>query len=349
MPNSYVSAALLDRISSRKRKKEVRKIEMLLGTSTRDVELATIEIAEINGTFSMPVEVTKVEKGELLLLDNPNYQETIERNPHLAGVVMHDVDTKSRLPVHIILGAGEYTKLKTTSAPKIGEPGQPVAKLTRFAWTIMSSGKEPLDVTNMLLTQTSHADYEELCRLDVLGLADTPSNDQGSVYAEFKEELVRDEEGWYEASLPWRGNHPTLPNNREGSMRRLDGLNKRLARQGLTAEYEKIIEEQKEAGVVEKAEQTSVGDREFYTPHKPVVRATAESTKLRIVYDASARAYDGAPSLNDCLHAGPPLQNKLWSVLTRGRFNPVAVTGDLQKAFLQVRVKESDRDAMRFH
>lgn len=47
--------------------------------------------------------------------------------------------------------------------------------------------------------------------------------------------------------------------------------------------------------------------REFYIPHKPVVREIAESTKLRIVYDASARAHDNAPSLNDCLHAGSPL------------------------------------------
>lgn len=54
----------------------------------------------------------------------------------------------------------------------------------------MSSGKEPLDVTNVLLTQTSHVDYEELCRLNVLGLSDTPPNDQSSVYAEFKEHLV---------------------------------------------------------------------------------------------------------------------------------------------------------------
>ena len=35
-------------------------------------------------------------------------------------------------------------------------------------------------------------------------------------------------------------------------------------------------------------------------------------------------------------------------MLVRGRFNPVAVTGDIQKAFLQVRVREDDRDAMRF-
>ena len=79
------------------------------------------------------------------------------------------------------------------------------------------------------------------------------------------------------------------------------------------------------------------------------MRATAESTKLRIVYDASARAFNSAPSLNDCLNTGPPLQNKLWSVLVRGHFNPVAITGDLQKAFLAVRVKEIDRNAMHFH
>ena len=35
--------------------------------------------------------------------------------------------------------------------------------------------------------------------------------------------------------------------------------------------------------------------------------------------------------------------------MVRGRFNPIALSGDLQKAFLQVRIRESDRDAMRFH
>lgn len=154
--SSYASAALLDRISSIEHKKEVRKIEMLLGASTREVELATIAISDVNRKFSMPVEVTKVDKGELLILENPKYREVIERNPHLSGVVMNDVDTKSRLPVHIILGAGDFAKLKTESVPKIGEPGQPVAELTKFGWIIMSPGKEPLDLTNLLLTQTSH-------------------------------------------------------------------------------------------------------------------------------------------------------------------------------------------------
>lgn len=125
---------------------------MLLGTSTREVELATIEIGDVNGKFKMAVEVTKVDKGELLFLDNPNYEETIAKNPHLSGVIINDQDKKSRLPVHLILGAGEYAKLKKESAPKVGKPGEPVAELTKFGWIIMSPGKEALDVTSMLVT-----------------------------------------------------------------------------------------------------------------------------------------------------------------------------------------------------
>lgn len=75
--SSYTSAALLDHISSIRHKNEVRKIEMLLGASTTEVVLATITISGVNRKFSMPVEVTKVGKGELVILENPKYQEVI--------------------------------------------------------------------------------------------------------------------------------------------------------------------------------------------------------------------------------------------------------------------------------
>ena len=70
---------------------------------------------------------------------------------------------------------------------------------------------------------------------------------------------------------------------------------------------------------------------------------------LQVVYDASARAYDGLPSLNECLNTGPPLQNELWNVIVRNRFHPIAVAGDMRKDFLQISVKEAERDALRFH
>lgn len=76
---SYASAKLLDRISSGKRKKEVRKIEMLLGTSTREVELAMIEISDINRKFSMPVEVNRVDKGSCFSFQTKDGERTENR------------------------------------------------------------------------------------------------------------------------------------------------------------------------------------------------------------------------------------------------------------------------------
>ena len=73
--------------------------------------------------------------------------------------------------------------------------------------------------------------------------------------------------------------------------------------------------------------------------------------KLRIVYDASARATPDSPSLNECLHSGASLQHKLWDVVQQRAF-PVMISADIRQAFLQIlyeRVRENDRDALRFH
>ena len=128
----------------------------------------------------------------------------------------------------------------------------------------------------------------------------------------------------------------------------MDSLLRKLRRSDGLTEYDAVIQDQLSEGVVEKAP-TAVAGIEFYIPHRAIVREMAETTKLRVVYDASARAFESAPSLNECLHAGPPLQNQLWSVLTRNRFHAVAVAGDIRKAFLQVRIRETERDALRFH
>ena len=249
--------------------------------------------------------------------------------------------------MHVVLGASEYARIKTKCGQKVGLPGEPVAEKTALGWTIMSHGRET-DSSKMLLTQTSTVDYEELCRLDVLGLEDTAEYDQNTVYAEFKEQLTRDPSGWYETGLPWKANHPDPPSNKQGSLNRLRSLLRKLKRTSNIEKYNEIIQEQIRDGVVENAPDETKG-KEFYIPHKPVIRENAETTKIRIVYDASAKEREGVPSLNDCLHTGPSLQNKLWSVLVRGRFHPVANTGDLQKAFLQVRIREDDRDALRFY
>ena len=44
--------------------------------------------------------------------------------PHPAGVTMDDEDTKPELPMHLILGASEYSRIKTQNKPKSGKAGE---------------------------------------------------------------------------------------------------------------------------------------------------------------------------------------------------------------------------------
>ena len=140
-------------------------------------------------------------------------------------------------------------------------------------------------------------------------------HDQSSVFDEFKERLMCSPEGWYETTLPWNANRVELPSNKEGSLKWLKSLNKKLQHKGLTALYDAIIQEHLAEGVIERAPSISQSQKEFYIPHKSMIRNSAESKKMQIVYDASARATPHSMPLNDCLHPGPALQNKLWDVL----------------------------------
>ena len=84
-------------------------------------------------------------------------------------------------------------------------------------------------------------------------------------------------------------------------------------------------------------------------PHKAVVRETAQTTKVRIVYDTSATISSKNVSLNECLETGPPLQNLIWGILTRSRFRSILLWGDIEKVFLQIVIWEPEKDVLRFH
>ena len=276
--SSYASGKLIDLLKKKPCETKTRRVDMLISSQVTKLEVYDTLVESLDGDFSMSVKLTKVHKGELLTVDNPHYQQLIDNYSHLRGITIDDLDPKEELPVHVVLGSGEYARIKTETKPHIGKDGEPIAEKTKLGWFIMSPGQE-FDCNRMMLTQTSQTDYEELCRMDVLGLADSSEHDQLAVYREFKEQLVRNQEGWYETGLPWRGNHPPLPSNEQGSLRRLTGLSKKLERHGLTAEYDQIIREQKQQRIIEDCPLEPTGT-EFYIPHKPVIRDEAASTKL---------------------------------------------------------------------
>ena len=45
---------------------------------------------------------------------------------------MNDTDEKEQLPVHIILGASEFAKIKMEKSPQVGKIGEPFAELTKM-------------------------------------------------------------------------------------------------------------------------------------------------------------------------------------------------------------------------
>ena len=122
---------------------------------------------------------------------------------------------------------------------------------------------------------------------------------------------------------------------------------KKLTREENYERYDDIIREQLDQGIIERAP-VEASSKEHYLPHKDVAKRSAETTKLGIVFDASAKESSEQPSLNECLYPGPPLQNHLWNILVRARFYPILSTSDIEKAFLKIRIREQERDSLRF-
>ena len=56
----------------------------------------------------------------------------------------------------------------------------------------------------------------------------------------------------------------------------------------------------------------------------------------------------GNISLNEILHKGPKINPNLFDLLLRFRSHPIAITTDIEKAYLQIDVNEGHRDYLRF-
>ena len=73
----------------------------------------------------------------------------------------------------------------------------------------------------------------------------------------------------------------------------------------------------------------------FYLPHHAVIREDKQTTKTRVVFDASERDLNGV-SLNSCLEAGPALHPDLVGILLRFRKNQVGSWVMLKRCFCRL-------------
>ncbi|XP_006813576.1 uncharacterized protein LOC102802412 [Saccoglossus kowalevskii] len=113
------------------------------------------------------------------------------------------------------------------------------------------------------------------------------------------------------------------------------------------AAYDKVIHHQLSKNYIEPVYVDDV-NKGHYLPHRAVKCPESASSPIRIVYDCSAKLGNDFLSLNSCLDTGPLLLNDLTAILMRFRANPVALFSDIEKAFLQIRLAEDDKQYTKF-
>ena len=164
----------------------------------------------------------------------------------------------------------------------------------------------------------------------------------------FDRTTKRKDDGRFIVEMPFKEDSSQLGHSKALAMRRFLNLERKLIRdQSLHERYSAFIKEFIDMGHLEKVPiyelETS---RNYYLPHHCVTKESSSTTKLRVVFDASAKTTSGL-SLNDCLLVGPKLQDDLFHILTRFRFFKVAMSADVAKMYRQVELCPRDKDLHR--
>jgi len=176
---------------------------------------------------------------------------------------------------------------------------------------------------------------------------ETTDIDNNFLNAYMQYSIKRQPDGALSLRFPWREEHPYLPSNFSICAKRTRSLAQRLAKTPeLLHMYGQIIAEQEAKGFIERVDDFHT-NKAHYIPHR-AVRKDSATTPVRIVYDCSCKQSSGHPSLNDCLHVGPPFLNHLCAILLCFRLYVFGLSADIEKAFLHVQLDESDRDYTRF-
>ena len=239
----------------------------------------------------------------------------------------------------------------------------PVAINSKLGW-LLSGPLSSVDYnhitsTNLIITSTDSSmastnDDELICSLrcfweiEAIGITDTlavqPSTDQFLDHIAFTGDR-------YEVSLPWKEGPLNFSDHYVLSLNHLRSLYRCLLRDlPILNEYNCILQHQLSKGIIETVPASQVMSNYpqqtcnlvHYLPHHVVVRQDPSTTKLCIVYNGSAKSIKDDYSLNDCLQIGPNFIPKLFNILIKFRSYPIAITADIEKAFLMVGISGSD-------
>lgn len=137
---------------------------------------------------------------------------------------------------------------------------------------------------------------------------------------------------------------PVLGNSKGLAFHQFKALENRLNRDyKFRVQYQEFMRDYLTCGHMElipKLEQDS--PLNYYIPYHCVLRPSGSTTKLRVVFNASARTSVGL-SLNNSMYTGPKLQPDIQAVLLRARLWKYIFMADIKQMYRQFIVEPSLR------
>ena len=161
----------------------------------------------------------------------------------------------------------------------------------------------------------------------------------------FKKTTRRSPEGRFIVKLPFKNETKALGDSIQAK-KRLRSFLFRLERQpDRYKRYAEFIGEFFHLGHMEKVSTSELikpVENCYFLSHHCVFKESSTTTKLRVVFDGSAKTTTGV-SLNDRLMVGPKIQKDLFSILVRFRLHQVALSADIAKMYRQVELDKEDK------
>lgn len=257
--------------------------------------------------------------------------------------------------IDILLGAEVYSEILHNNMVKHPE-GNLIAQHTAFGWVL--SGRIQRDslhresIINMHIQMRSDDILRKFWEIeaepDLIKKKLTVEEEKCEIF--FSRTTTRNENGRFIVRLPFKVEDPKCQygDTRNIAERKLIYLEKRLQKDTtLRKEYVKVMEEYLTLNHMELVPHDDLENhRATYLPHHAVVRYDKETTKVRVVMNASSQGNNGV-SLNDELMIGPKLQQDLRHILMRWRTHPICIIADLVKMYRQVLVHKDDANFQR--
>ncbi|XP_063993417.1 uncharacterized protein LOC135171057 [Diachasmimorpha longicaudata] len=266
--------------------------------------------------------------------------------PHNIRHCLADAEFHKPSSIQLLLSSGQSLSTLTVGQRKIPNTANLIAQNTVLGWTICGSvndngiSRTRCNVSNIIDEFKRFWEIE-----DGISHPKHLSSVEGPCEKHFIENVSRTPSGRYMVALPFNDLKDQLGSSRAQALRRFLSLERRLkANPKLWLEYSKVIEEYKQLGHMKKVENEI--EEGFYLPHHAVVKMSSMTTKVRVVFDGSAKSSNKC-SLNDALMVGPTIQDDIFSLILRFRVPKFVFTGDIEKMYRQVLIRLEDRKFQR--